>query len=151
MLLKPTEIEYVDIVDEEESTQEKDEGGYVEGRTVLIGGAAEPIFIDEELSFLLASQEAQLLLEDEEDELIFGNQPIIIGGDYSSESYSYNEDDFSSDFDNSYSNTTNDFEDDFLYDLETDYNGAPEYNLPTDEEIENSINIDTQGKDWRSS
>lgn len=152
MLLKPTEIEYVDIVEEkEESAQEKEEGGYVEGRTVLIGGSAEPIFIDEELSFLLASQEENTIQDDDEDEIIFGNQPIVIGGDYSSDSYSYSDDYSSSDFDEVDYNTSSDFEDDFLYDLETDYGGAPEYNLPSDEDIEKSISLDTQGKDWRSS
>ncbi|MFN8671636.1 MAG: FliH/SctL family protein [Candidatus Sericytochromatia bacterium] len=140
MLLKPTEIEYVELEEEleddlDEKSESESESPYIKGPTILLGGTAEPVFIEDEFSFLLSNQNDSFD-GDEDDEFVLSVKPIILGGEYS-----YAEDEYSSE---------DDFqvESEFLNDdFEEIYGDAPEY--ASDENFEQNLEEELEHTDWQ--
>lgn len=147
MLLKPSEVEYVELQEEVFSFQELQEGeetesepeieqeqepvpderGIVFGKTVLIGGTEEPIFLDDDINFSVEEEE-------EEFEFVFG-EPITIGSEISME-YSEEEssDDFSSEFDTEVDSS--------LYDLDTDFDLDSSESFYSDQELSGEMDLE---------
>lgn len=142
MLLKPNELEYVELVSEneeenllEENTSENSE--YIQGRTILLGGNSEPLFIEDEFSFLISNYE-----ESEEDEDVFVmSKPITIGGgdfvSHKKHSGEFDESDFSYNIDDEFG-----LDDDGL----SLYKDAPEY--PSEDELEHSLEANLEEESW---
>lgn len=141
MLLKPNELEYVELVSEEEDellseeNSSGDKSDYIQGRTILLGGNSEPLFIEDEFSFLISSPE-----DLEEEEFFVMSKPILIGG---------------SDFVSHKKHSTDFDESDFSYNIEDDfglddgmelYKDAPEY--PSEDELEHSLEANLEPEDW---
>lgn len=142
MLLKPNELEYVELVSEEEEdllpeeSHSTDKSDYIQGRTILLGGNSEPLFIEDEFSFLISSPEET----DEEDEFFMTSKPIVIGGSdfvsHKKQSSYFDESDFSYNID-----------DEFGFDDGMElYKDAPEY--PSEDELEHSLEADLEGQPW---
>lgn len=141
MLLKPNEIEYVELIEDDYSSEEDNQNEddslkptYLKGQTILLGGNSEPVFIDDEFSFLLSNQEEDEL---EEDEFVVSLKTVTIGGD---SSYSTHSDIFSSEDD---FNVENNFSNDDFDDI---YGDAPEYS--SEDEFEQSLEAELEKEDW---
>jgi len=125
MLLKPSEIEYVDIVkktlvnqessegveeyveeyiQDEDSQLEYDDKGVHYARTIIIGGG-EPIYFEDESNPVLEEQEEITL----DDEFIFGEE-MIIGQSFVEENAYEEEFNFSSELDENLDDTLYDFD-----------------------------------------
>jgi flagellar assembly protein FliH len=164
MLLKPSEVEYVLLQDEEdeylldsetESEQEEEipGSGPIVGKTILIGGTDEPIYLDEDISF-------QMETDEDEEEFIFGNT-ITIGSmpeeEYQADDYGTEEfgtEEYSSDFNEVMDEDLNES----LYDLDTEFDLGSSDDLYSDsmfsnddeEALKRSLNLSSDSS-WESS
>ncbi len=118
------------------------EGGIIIGKTILIGGNEEPIYLDEDISFSSDYDDEDL------EEFVFG-QPIVIGGgtfnerDYFSEESSM---DFGEESDDSL------YQLDSEFDLDTSENAYSDQQGFSDEyETDGSMNLDDIDADWDKS
>lgn len=142
MLLKPNELEYVELVSENEEENLLEENGsaenseYIQGRTILLGGNSEPLFIEDEFSFLISNYEEA----DDDEDVIVMSKPIIIGGgdfvSHKKRSGEFDESDFSYNIDDEFG-----LDDDLSL-----YKDAPEY--PSEDELEHSLEANLEGKSW---
>ncbi|GIW21583.1 MAG: hypothetical protein KatS3mg068_0590 [Candidatus Sericytochromatia bacterium] len=151
MLLKPSEIEYIEITstileeenlkldeenNQEEVTEVEDDSPFIIGKTILIGANQEPTLIDENEFFTLFDEND--IQEEYEFEMI--NEPVVIGETeplYDNYQDSYESEITSDlDLDSEFNIDTND---DFYSDLDT--------NIAYD--IEDSIDIgDEKSENW---
>lgn len=157
MLLKPTEVEYIELEEEEpeiseleeeisddsareaeEATAEPDEKGIIFGKTILIGGSEEPIYLEDDFS---SFEDEQADEEDDDYELEFiYTEPIVIGSPR--EDY-YDESELGTDFD---SDLDSDI-DESLYDLDTDFNIDSSDDLYSDIDMDHDSTISLDDDD----
>lgn len=142
MLLKPSEVQFVELEEdilEDDLTQEDLEGQdeVITGKTILIGGNEAPVYLDFDIDFL-----SEPILDDEDEEFIFGGDPIIIGPDtYSSNNYDFEGDQYTSEFtydtDDAFDDSLYSFDDDLTLDNGSDFLLEPDFADET--EVEKSI------------
>jgi flagellar assembly protein FliH len=144
MLLKPSEVQFVEleeeIVDEELTQEDELEGqnGVITGKTILIGGNEAPVYLDFDIDFL-----SEPIFEDEdEQEFIFGGEPIVIGGDsISHQNYGFDNEEYTSEFnydsDEAFDDSLYNFDGDLTLDGSDDFLLEPDFADET--EIEKSI------------
>lgn len=148
MLLKPSEVQFVELEEEivEDITEEESsEDGVITGKTILIGGNEAPVYLDFDIDFL-----SEPILEDEDEEFIFGGEPIVIGVDsVNMNQYDDYQSDFSYDSDDSFDNSIYDFDTDLTLDGSDDFLLEPDFAIET--EIEKSIKEGKSlNKNWES-
>lgn len=148
MLLKPSEVQFVELEDEEvldedfiqdEDLDNQDGEGVITGKTILIGGLEAPVYLDFDIDFL-----SEPILDDEDyEEFIFGGEPVIIGvNSISGASYNYDESgeytsEFNYDSDDSFDDSLYNFDGELTLDGSDDFLLEPDFADET--EIEKSI------------
>ena len=147
MLLKPSEVQFVELEEEiieNIDDEDSDQDGVITGKTILIGGNEAPVYLDFDIDFLSDPSP-----EYEEEEFIFGSEPILIGSE-TVRNHNYNSDENYSDSDENYSDSDFDYNndepfDDSLYNfddgltLDDTDSFLLEPDFPEETEIEKSI------------
>lgn len=142
MLLKPSEVQFIELEEEiieEDLAQEDLEGQdeVITGKTVLIGGNEAPVYLDFDIDFL-----SEPIIEEDEEEFIFGGEPVIIGvGNISGHDYEYDQDQYSSEFnydsEEAFDDSLYTFDDDLTLDGSDNFLLEPDFADET--EVEKSI------------
>ncbi len=150
MLLKPSEVQFVEleeeVIDKITDIDDSEQGGVITGKTILIGGNEAPVYLDFDIDFLSEST-----FEQENEEFIFGGEPILIGGSSTSRNKSYDSDEYSSDFDynvdENFDDSLHNFDEGLTLDDDENFLLEPDYVDET--EVEKSIRVgDNLNTNW---
>ncbi|MBC7476265.1 MAG: hypothetical protein H7263_18420, partial [Candidatus Sericytochromatia bacterium] len=151
MLLKPNEVQFIELeedLQDNDLLEEDSETGVIAGKPVLIGGNDAPIYLDFDLDFLDTPT-----FEQEDEEITFANEIIVIGGDYVQKRY-YSDDNESESLDQSldYNSSLDLDEDLYSLDSEFDLDKQDDFYLEPDfadeTEIEKEIKIGKTAGNW---